>query len=203
MRKFLLFSLVCSTLALTGCSVSQYSQVVTDPIPAVIQTQNTQAAVVFVRDELDGSAVSAPIACYKEELNDYRFLGVLNAFETSLVMLEPGQYVFVVGGESQSAAKGDLEGGKLYALRPSSRFGILKSRFAFEKMAIDDKFAKKAKTYPRIEPSAKGFTDMAPSMEKKVNVIKRKGAPTDFLLTPEDGMPFEEFKVLFDKAPIK
>lgn len=203
MRKLLLLSLACSVIALTGCSASKYSQVVTEPVTTVMQEQHSQAGVAFIRTTSFGAAISAPIACYKEELNDYRFLGVLNAYESALAMLEPGKYIFVVGGESQSAVKGELDAGKLYSLRVSPRLGFWKARFKLTKVDVDSDLAKELKTLRRVTPNELGLKSMAPKMEKKVNVIKREGAPTEFTLEAKDGLPFDEFKVLFDQAPAK
>ncbi len=198
MRKFLILSLVCSALALTGCSASKFSRVVREPVTTVMEAQPAQAGVAFVRTTAFGAAISAPIACYKEELDDYRFLGVLNAHESVLAMLEPGRYVFVVGGESQSAVKGDLESGKLYALRVSPRFGWWKARFKLKRVEVDAELAQDLKKLRRVEPNSLGLRKMARKMEKKVNVIKNAGAPDFLTLEAKDGMPFEEFKVLFD-----
>lgn len=200
MRKFLFLSLICGTLGLTGCSVSKYSQTATEPVTAIMETHPNQAAVVFIRDEIGGCLISAPLAYYQEELDDYHFLGVLNAYQTALVTVDPGQYVFVVGGESQHAAKVQLEGGKLYALNITAIGGTWKARFDFETKTINKRLINQLKKYPRIVSNEQGLRRLAPKMEIKVAHFKLGGAPEKFLLNPEDGMPFEEVKALFDKA---
>ncbi len=197
-RKILFVLLTFSAVALTGCSASKYSQVVTEPMPAVMEAHVKDASVVFVRDSIMGAAIiSAPIACYQEDKNDYRFLGVLNTSETILSTFKPGRYVFVVGGEKQRAVVGELAGGKVYALQVAPSWGMWKARFVFSKLNINNRVIKQFKNYRRVEPNTLGMTRMASMMEKKVNKIKASGAPSKLTLKAEDGLPLTDFKALY------
>ncbi len=199
MRKFLLLTLVCSALGLTGCTSSKYSQVIKEPVTTVMEQNPGKAVVAIYRNKLQASGFAVPVAVYKADTLGYQYIGVLSLWTYTATALEPGEYIFVTGGQGQSAARVNVEANRLYSM------GIIYApknwhhAFDFYKGVEGKKLVGYLNDYNRVIPNVLGEQHPGNVMKTKVGHIQRLGAPTDFLLTPEDGMPFEEVKALFDK----
>lgn len=100
-------------------------------------TPNTdQALIIFMRPSTYGYAISSSIFDVTTEEN--KFIGVFKAKAKVCYDVAPGEYTFMVVGESADFMKATVEAGKTYYVLVTPRMGVWKARFSFKPLRQAD-----------------------------------------------------------------
>lgn len=124
MKKRILLCLL-PVLFLTGCA-SKLMSPVTDNENIIPEDK---AVITFFRTSKFGGAVQAPIA-HETGDGEIEFVGVSSTKTKIRHVVEPGEHVYVVSGESADILKAKVEANKAYYVRIEPKMGWWKARFA-------------------------------------------------------------------------
>lgn len=100
-------------------------------------TPNTdQALIIFMRSSFMGSAISASLFDVTGE--NTKFIGIMYNKTKVIYDVAPGEYTFMVIGESADFLKATVEAGKTYYALITPRMGAWKARFSFRPLRQSD-----------------------------------------------------------------
>lgn len=157
MNVKVLLSLAMGAMLLSGCSTYRYMQPVDAAADAPVARVATagKSVVTFYRASIVGMAISAPIAYEKD--GKAETIGILESGHKIEQVLEPGDYAFVVGGESSNLLRARLDPDRRYYVSVSPRLGLMKARFAFRPLSADElksgRFSKDIEGCKLVEPN--------------------------------------------------
>jgi hypothetical protein len=98
--------------------------------------QPDQALIVFMRSSFVGSAISASIFDVTDK--ETKFVGIMYNATKVCYDVAPGEYIFMVIGESADFMKATVEAGKTYYALITPRPGAWKARFSFKPLRRSD-----------------------------------------------------------------
>jgi hypothetical protein len=146
-----------------------------------------QALIVFMRSSFAGSAISASL--YDVSKDDNKFIGIMYNGTKVCYDVDPGEYIFMVAGESVDFMKATVSAGKTYFALVTPRMGAWRARFSFKPLRQSDltgsEFSKcDSKTYvvaitPEAEEWAKGYAS-------DIAEMRASSWPEWLALTPEE-----------------
>jgi hypothetical protein len=158
-----------------------------------------QALIVFLRASKLGYAISSSL--FDVTTDENKFLGVFKAGIKIGYDVAPGEYTFMVIGESADFMKAKVEAGKTYYVVVAPRMGWNKARFSLDPLRqadlAGDEFAKWNKstyfvenTPETIEWAEKNANDIS---NKRARYWEKWSEKTDAekasqTLNPEDGI---------------
>ncbi|MCL1985178.1 MAG: hypothetical protein FWG59_01850 [Betaproteobacteria bacterium] len=179
MRKVMLvLAALAACAALVGCA-SKHMEVATIGQNDGALSEN-QAAIVFFRDTSFGGAIQAPVVESFVEAtgSNVEFVGIVSANTKLLHKTTPGKHIFIVGGESSNMLEADLAPQKFYYVRVDPKMGLMKARFAFEPVLVNDEKLQKLLsgcTWVTSGPTAQAwFNENKDSMQGKAESAAEK-----------------------------
>lgn len=193
MRKLFILLTVLAMAALTGCS-SKLMDPMLDP---GIESYAGQSTITFYRPSAFGGAVQAPLGV-EIRTDDLALVGISSTKTKIRHVVEPGDHVFVVGGESGSLLKASILPNKHYYVKVSPRFGWAKARFALMAVTPEElmnteiqELSKCVLVVPNVDAD-KWFLENKRSMLDKLRVAKEKFGKdenkAEHTLLPEHGV---------------
>lgn len=201
MRKLLILASVCTTFFLTGCV--NFMQPATQSLPEVLKENPEKAAIAIIYDQFFPSGGLVGLACYNEEMKDYRFMTGMLTGHSHVTLVEPGRYIVVPTSETLRYATVEVEAGKIYGLEVSPLIGWMNPRIDLDKREMDAKFVKEFKKLNPVVGNEQGENGFREMLVNKVHKLQTKGTRTQNTLEATDGLPFNEFLSLFNASPIK
>lgn len=131
MRIFLpQIALLVLTLALAGCAGTVKNMRVASPDAIVTSPQEGKALVIFMRPSTLGNAIQSSVF---EIIDDNPELaGIVAAKKQVAYLVEPGEHLFMVIGESADFMSADLAADKTYYAYVTPRMGVWKARFSLK-----------------------------------------------------------------------
>ena len=129
-RNFLLiFATLLAGIFIAGCATSSKMQVV--PPDRVISTpEEGMSLVVFMRPSDFGGAIQSSVFEIKDEKPS--LIGIVSANTKVSHQVKPGDYLFMVIGESADFMSAELEADKTYYALVTPRMGVWKARFSLK-----------------------------------------------------------------------
>ncbi len=121
---------------LLGVTVSAARVKLMDETDRPLTPQPDQALVVFMRSTMVGSAISASL--FDVTGDETKFIGVMYNNTKVCYDVAPGEYIFMVVGESADFMKATVEAGKTYYALITPRPGVWKARFSFRPLRQSD-----------------------------------------------------------------
>lgn len=98
--------------------------------------QPDQALIVFMRSAASGSAFSASL--FDVTGDETKFIGIMYNNTKVCYDVVPGEYTFMVIGESADFMKATVEAGKTYYALITPRMGVWKTRFSLRPLRQSD-----------------------------------------------------------------
>lgn len=98
--------------------------------------QPDQALIIFMRSSYTGSAISASLFDVTED--ETKFIGIMYNNTKVCYDVDPGEYTFMVIGESADFMKATVEAGKTYYALVTPRPGVWKARFSLRPLRQSD-----------------------------------------------------------------
>lgn len=98
--------------------------------------QSDQALIVFMRSSYTGGAISASL--FDVTGDETKFIGIMYNNTKVCYDVAPGEYVFMVIGESADFMKATVEAGKTYYALITPRPGVWKARFSLRPLRQSD-----------------------------------------------------------------
>lgn len=130
-RKVCLVLGAIMLLGVTVCAASLMAKVDRPVTP-----KPDQALVVFMRSTFVGSAISASL--FDVTGDDNKFIGIMYNGTKVGYDVDPGEYMFMVVGESADFMKATVSAGKTYYALVTPRVGAMKARFSFKPLHQSD-----------------------------------------------------------------
>ncbi|MEN8180227.1 MAG: hypothetical protein ABFS39_16625 [Pseudomonadota bacterium] len=93
-----------------------------------VEPQDDKALVIFMRPF--GQAHRQMSTVFDVTNEEIKIIGILPNMKKIARYVDPGQYIFMVLGESTDYMSADLEAGKTYYARVAERMGAWKARFS-------------------------------------------------------------------------
>ena len=129
-RNFLL--IVATMLAgifIAGCATSSKMQVL-PPERVISAPEEGMSLVVFMRPSDFGGAIQSSVFEIKDEKPS--LIGIVSANTKVSHQVKPGDYLFMVIGESADFMSAELEADKTYYALVTPRMGVWKARFSLK-----------------------------------------------------------------------
>jgi len=147
MNKLIILFIVLSSFMLNGCA-PMHVHGATDkmnelPMTTVVEPQSDKALIILMRPV--GSAYRQMSTVFDVTNDEIKLIGILPNMKKIAYNVEPGQYTFMVLGESTDYMAADVEAGKTYYARVVQRMGMIKARFSLlpiHKAELDSEEAK-------------------------------------------------------------
>jgi len=124
-----IFIVLCIGLALSGCA-SKYMQPVGPERELSYEPSESLAVIVFMRPSAFGGAVQSSVFDVTTEENI--LVGIVSSKAKVAYKKAPGEYTFMVVGESADFMEAEVEAGKKYYALVTPRMGVWKARFSLK-----------------------------------------------------------------------
>ncbi len=185
--KFLYLIFITFTLFVAGCAVEgpvKFMQVV-EPGQEILKPEPGKALVIFIRPQTLGYKVQSSV--FEVVGDECNLVGIVAAKKRVAYMVEPGEHLFTVIGESADFMYADLEAGKTYYAEVTPRMGAWKARFSLRAVpkaeAESDKFNKNLSTCKWVKPNDESFewasSNMQSIQQKRTAAYERWMARTE------------------------
>ena len=155
MRKLLLTGLSILIISiLTGCSGKVSNMQIANLGEKITLPKKGNAKIVFLRPSTMGYAVQSSV--FKIEDNNPKIVGIVAAKKKMSYDLVPGDYIFMVVGESADFMYAEVEANKTYYASITPRMGMWKARFSLEAISTEkynDDFKKSLEDSELVVPN--------------------------------------------------
>jgi hypothetical protein len=193
--KTILFVL-CIGFALSGCA-SKYMQPVGPEKEQFYQPSETEAFIIFMRPSAFGGAIQSSV--FDVTTDENVLIGIVSSKTKVAHKTAPGEYTFMVVGESADFMKAEVEAGKTYYALVTPRVGFWKARFSLKPIHKDELDSEEFKKWEsscsfveNTDGSYQWASDNAASIQKKREKYYQKWMSKSEmdrpLLVKEDGM---------------
>lgn len=137
-KRQLQISLSSLVLALfiSGCAGTVKNMQIVPPDRIVAEPEEGKSMVIFMRPSSFGFAVQSSVFEINE--NYPSLVGIVAAQAKVSYMVEPGEYLFMVIGESADFMSAELEANKTYFALVTPRMGAWKARFSLKPIHADE-----------------------------------------------------------------
>ncbi len=134
--KWILAFTLMNALALSGCAGTIKNMQPFEGDPATLVPESDKAMIVFLRPSTLGFAVQSSVFNATEDTPD--LVGIVAAKAKVAYQLDPGDYLFMVIGESADFMTASVAAGKTYYVLVTPRMGAWKARFSLRPVALPD-----------------------------------------------------------------
>lgn len=137
-KRQLLISLSSLVLALfiSGCAGTVKNMQIVPPDRIIAEPEEGKSMIIFMRPSSLGFAVQSSVFEINE--NYPSLVGIVAAQAKVSYMVEPGEYLFMVIGESADFMSAELEANKTYFALVTPRMGAWKARFSLKPIHADE-----------------------------------------------------------------
>jgi len=201
MNKVFFPFIVLSSLVLNGCApmyTHGHSNHMNElPMTTAVEPQDNKALIVFMRPV--GAAYRQMSTVFDVSGDEIKIIGIIPNMKKIAYQVEPGQYIFMVLGETTDYMSADVEAGKTYYARVVERMGAWKARFSLLPVLEKDFESEEGKNWLKNTQYVES-TDSAHAWYKKhkesivnkhkINFAKWNDKPANKRpkLTKEDGV---------------
>jgi len=131
MKKIFCYIFISAILlGLSGCSGSIKNMQVSSVDTSTVPPKEGKAKVVFMRPSSFGFAIQSSVFTIKNNIPSV--IGIIAAKKKLGQDFEPGEYIFMVIGESADFMYADLKANKTYYTLITPRMGLWKARFSLK-----------------------------------------------------------------------
>ena len=187
---------LCIVFALSGCA-SKYMQPVDPEKEQSYQPSETEAIIIFMRPSVFGGAIQSTV--FDATTDENVLVGIVSSKAKVAHRAAPGEYLFMVIGESADFMKAEVEAGKIYYALVTPRMGAWKARFSLKPIhrgELDsEEFKKWVSSCSFVENTDSSYqwaSDNAPSIQSKRQKYYQKWMSKSEMDRPmlykEDGM---------------
>lgn len=175
---------------LSGCSGKVSNMQIASPGEQILAPKDGNAKIVFLRPNTLGNAIQSSIFEIKD--NTPKIVGIVAAKKKMSYDLTPGNYIFMVVGESADFMYAEVEANKTYYASIIPRMGVWKARFSLEAISLNKnntkEFKKELDACELVIPNESTFfwaRDNQESIQSKYTEYYEKWMNKDISLRPK------------------
>lgn len=175
---------------LSGCSGKVSNMQIASPGEQILAPKDGNAKIVFLRPNTLGNAIQSSIFEIKD--NTPKIVGIVAAKKKMSYDLTPGNYIFMVVGESADFMYAEVEANKTYYASITPRMGVWKARFSLEAISSNKnntkEFKKELDACELVIPNESTFfwaRDNQESIQSKYTEYYEKWMSKDISLRPK------------------
>lgn len=163
---------------------------IASPGEQILAPKDGNAKIVFLRPNTLGNAIQSSIFEIKD--NTPKIVGIVAAKKKMSYDLTPGNYIFMVVGESADFMYAEVEANKTYYASITPRMGVWKARFSLEAISLNKnntkEFKKELDACELVIPNESTFfwaRDNQESIQSKYTEYYEKWMSKDISLRPK------------------